>query len=104
MSVRNSEGVDRVTALAKLSSRGITTLEGLVDAMIKRRRARAFNRKDVDEILERLMAPPDPSLRSAIAPPSPSIPVILDGKRVDASEITRVAGQRLDYVVTTPDR
>lgn len=93
---------DPKTALQQLSARGITTLEQLAESKARMRKPRRIDsQKAFDEMLARSAAPADSSIKSNIGPPSASVPIILDGKRVEYNEIARLSGRPLDYVATT---
>lgn len=63
-----------------------------------RKPQRIGSEKAVEELLSRPVQPRDPSVKSKIGPPSPSVPIVLDGKRVEYREVARLNGQPLDYV------
>lgn len=88
-------------ALQKLSARGITTLEQLAESKAHMRKPRRIDlEKALEEIFARSAVPAGSSVRSKIAPPSSTVPIVLNGKRVEYKEIARLDGQPLDYVAT----
>lgn len=92
---------DPKTALQKLSARGITTLEQFAESKAHMRKPRRIDsEKAFEEISARSAAPSDSSVKSKIGAPSSSVPIVLDGKRVEYNEIARF-NQPLDYVATT---
>lgn len=94
--------IDTNTALQELSARGITTLEQLVQSKSRMRKpVRIDSQKALEEMLARSSARSGSSPRSEIGPPAPSVPIVLDGKRVEYNEIARLNGKPLDYVGTT---
>ena len=94
--------IDTNTALQQLSARGITTLEQLVQSKSRMRKpVRIESEKALEQILARSAARSDSPAKSKIGPPSPSVPIVLDGKRVEYNEIARLNGKPLDYVATT---
>jgi hypothetical protein len=93
---------DTSTTLHELSARGITTLEQLVQSKSRMRKpARIDSAKTLEEILARSAARSDSSAKSKIGPPAPSVPIVLDGERVEYKEIARLNGRPLDYVGAT---
>jgi hypothetical protein len=91
--------IDSATILATLSQRGITTLEGFVATKTQMTKAVRVDAKAASKIFEQLTAP---SGRSAkFERPVPTIPVVLDGKRIESDQIARFSDRPLDYVHTT---
>lgn len=89
------------TALNELSARGITTLEQFVSNKSRMHGPqRIDSEKAVQDLFARSAARAGYAAKSKIGPPAPSVPIVLDGKRVDYSEIARLNGQPLDYVAT----
>ena len=92
---------DPNTALQELSARDITTLQQLAESKARMRTPRRIDsEKALEEIFARSVVAPAPSIKSKIGSPSPSVPIVLDGKRVEYNEIARLNGQPLDYVAT----
>jgi hypothetical protein len=93
---------DTSTTLHQLSARGITTLEQLVQSKSRMRKPKRIDSaKAFEEILTRSAARAGSSAKSKIGPPAPTVPIVLDGKRVDYKAIARLNGQPLDYVAAT---
>ncbi|WP_119269359.1 hypothetical protein [Taklimakanibacter deserti] len=89
------------TALKELSQRGITTLEQFVESKARMRKPRVIGtQKALEEKFARAAANSGASARSEIKAPAASVPIVLDGKRVDYNEIARLNGRPLDYVAT----
>jgi hypothetical protein len=94
--------IDTNTALQQLSARGITTLEQLVHSKARMRKpVRIDSAKTLEQMLARSAVRSGSSPKSKIGPPAPTVPIVLDGKRVEYKEIARLNGQPLDYVGAT---
>ena len=93
---------DPKTALHELAARGITTLEQLAESKAKMRKPRRINsQKALEEIFARSAVRSNSSIKSEIGPPAASVPIVLDGNRVEYNEIARLNGRPLDYVAKT---
>ncbi len=106
MTTRNLVNDARSELLSSLSKRGITTMEAIVDEIATQQVVAPLkfaSLKQEDALLEQLTLSRDKSLVTNITHRTPTVPVVLDGKRVDPEVLTRYDGLPLDYVLTTPE-
>lgn len=88
--------------LRALASRGVTTLEQFAESKAQMRKPQRINsQKAFEERLARSSLGDGSSPRSEIGPPADGIPIVLDGRRVEYSEVARLDGRPLDYVAAT---